>query len=73
MRKSSLIHLTRDTEVGEPDATETGMSGSEGGSEKGCAQIPPVGDRQVKARSGTSPAPYPTSDRVEEKANPLTP
>jgi hypothetical protein len=37
MRKSSLIHLTGDTGVGEPDATETGTSGSEGGGRKRAA------------------------------------
>lgn len=52
MRKSSLIHLTRDTEVGEPDATETGMSGSEGGGRKRAApryHLSPTGRSKQEA------------------------
>jgi hypothetical protein len=75
MRGNSLVPFLEGLEA----VTPPGYSALGGGnasrllggrSEKGCAQIPPVGDRQVKARSGTSPAPYPTNDVQRESAKP---
>jgi hypothetical protein len=71
MRKSFPILLSEDSEVGEPDATETGTSGSEGGGQKRAAR-----DRdttrtlwRVRGSNSTSLAPYPTATRSQQVGN----
>jgi hypothetical protein len=61
MRKSLPILLSEDSEVGEPDATETGTSGSEGGGQKRAVRDTTRGLWRVRGSNSTSLAPYLTA------------
>jgi hypothetical protein len=61
MRKSLPILLSADSEVGEPDATETGTSGSVGGGQKRAVRDTTRVFWRVRGSNGTSLAPYPTA------------
>ena len=63
MRKSFPILLSEDSEVGEPDATETGTSGSEGGGQKRAVRDTTRALWRVRGSNSTSLAPYPTATR----------
>ena len=61
MRKSLPIRLSEDSEVGEPDATETGTSGSEGGGKIWAVRDTTRVLWRVRGSNSTSLAPYPTA------------
>jgi hypothetical protein len=66
MRQSLPIRLSEDSEVGEPDATETGTSGSEGGGKIWAVRDTTRVLWRVRGSNSTSLAPYPTATRVSQ-------